>query len=69
MGKSDQDYAQIQLKISKLRSALGDDDKGNGNANSLKLSDFTSGAGKNAMLIGIVLAAFNQLSGCFAMLQ
>lgn len=69
MGKSDQDYAQIQLKINKLKSAIGDDDKEKDGEKSLKLSDFTSGAGRNAMVIGIVLTALNQLCGCFAMLQ
>lgn len=37
--------------------------------NSLKWSDFTMNPGKKAMLIGTVLAALNQLSGVFAMLN
>lgn len=37
--------------------------------NSLKLSDFTTGPARKAMLISIVLIVINQLSGCVAMLN
>lgn len=55
--------------MTKLRSTIEGGNTDKSSDNSLKLSDITTGVGRRAMLIGIVLAMINQLSGCFAMLQ
>ncbi|XP_031622894.1 facilitated trehalose transporter Tret1-like isoform X2 [Contarinia nasturtii] len=65
--KKDADYEVLQSEMNKLKNSLqGDSTK---KSVSIKWCDLTSGAGRKAMTIGIVLAALNQLCGCFAMLQ
>ncbi|XP_055308413.1 facilitated trehalose transporter Tret1-like [Sitodiplosis mosellana] len=67
--KGDTDYEVLQTEMNKLRSSLEGNSPNKTTNNSLKCSDLMTGSGKKAMIIGIVLAALNQLCGCFAMLQ
>lgn len=54
--------------MNKLKNSLQGDNNAE-KSDSIKWSDLMSGAGRKAMTIGIILAALNQLCGCFAMLQ
>lgn len=67
--KKDRDYELLQSEMDKLKSTIDGSNNDKSSDNSIKLSDITSGPGRNAMIIGIILAGINQLSGCFAMLQ
>lgn len=57
----------LQLEINKLKNSLGG--KIEMAKGSLTWSDLTSGPGRRAMTIGIVLILLNQFCGCFAMLN
>lgn len=59
----------VEMEIVKLKNAVTDVKSEQSDDSSLKWSDITTGAGGKAMAIGVVLAALNQLSGVFAMLQ
>lgn len=52
-----------------MKKTCGTAEKSESNSNSFSWSDLLEGPGKNAMIIGIVLALLNQFCGCFAMLQ
>lgn len=55
--------------MTKLKVTVGSRKSEKCDDNELKWSDLATNPGKKAMIIGIVLAALNQLCGCFAMLQ
>lgn len=55
--------------MSKLRIAVADAKKENSEGNKLTWADVTSGIGRKAITIGIVLAILNQFCGCFALLN
>lgn len=59
------DYDILQSELNKLQNTIADVKTGN----SLKWSDLTTRPARRAILIGVVLAALNQFSGCFAMLN
>ncbi|XP_031623073.1 facilitated trehalose transporter Tret1-like [Contarinia nasturtii] len=65
--KKNIDYEVLQSEMNKLKNSLQVDNVKK--YDSIKWCDLTSGAGRKAMIIGIVLAVLNQLCGCFAMLQ
>lgn len=67
----DGDFERLQSEINKLKSTIGNTKLENHNGNPLKWSvvEITSEPDRKAMKIGLVLAAINQLCGCFAMLQ
>ncbi|XP_055302948.1 facilitated trehalose transporter Tret1-like [Sitodiplosis mosellana] len=67
--KNNSDFELLQAEMTKLKSTVKGGNSGKSSDNSFKLSDLSTGAGRKAMMIGIVLAMINQLSGCFAMLQ
>lgn len=52
-----------------MRSAIRGAENEQNSGNALKWSDFKRGPARKAMLIGIVLVALNQFSGCVAMLN
>lgn len=55
--------------MNKLKVFVGKDAITRKERKSIHWSDLTTGAGKRAMIIAIVLFAINQFSGCFAMLS
>lgn len=59
----------LQIEMNKLRCSFGSSKTEACSKNSLKWSDLTTGLGRKALTIGIVLAALNQFCGCFAMLN
>lgn len=61
----DSDYDILQSEISKLQNTISDVKT----ENSLKWSDLTTRPARRAILIGVILSAINQFSGCFAMLN
>lgn len=64
------DYELLQLEIQKLKTSFDSSSKSEkSDGNSFKWSELTSGPGRKAMTIGIVLMALNQFSGCFPMLS
>lgn len=62
------DFELLQCELRKLQSACGDDDDVT-TGNSLKWSDLKKQPIPRALLIGLVMAALNQMTGCFAMLN
>lgn len=69
MSGRDEEYKLLESEMSKLKDTIGSGESEKCDENSLKWSDITTNPGKKAMIIGIILAALNQLCGCFAMLQ
>lgn len=66
MRRNTKDFRTLQLEINKLKNSFGGKiELGTG----LKWSDVTTGPGRKAMTIGIVLVLINQFCGCFAMLN
>lgn len=57
---------ELQTEINNLKTTFGSKTKLD---NGLKWSDFSSKEARKAMIIGAVLAALQQLCGCFAMLN
>lgn len=58
------------MEIIKLQNTLGsDNEKRSSDKQSMKWSDFKSNPTRKAFIISIFLAALNQFSGCFAMLN
>lgn len=54
-------------EIDKLKRTIDDGEPEKNNTKSIKLSDFTMGIGRKAILIGVFLMALNQLSGVIAL--
>lgn len=72
MKENNSDYELVvQQEISKLKSTFESISMADNNIkeNSLKMSDFKSITARKALIIGVVLAALNQLCGCFAMVN
>lgn len=66
MRRNTKDFRSLQLEINKLKNSFGGKiELGTG----FKWSDVTTGPGRKAMTIGIVLVLINQFCGCFAMLN
>lgn len=59
----------IQIEVEKLRTSIEGPKTDKLKDSSFDWSNLLSGTGRKAMIIGIVLAAINQLCGCFAMLN
>lgn len=65
----DTDNKLIEFEMNKLKAAFGDFNVEKGANISLTWSDLTTGLGRKALTIGIVLSVLNQFCGCFAMLN
>lgn len=56
------------MEMMRFKSIVEDEAK-KCDKDSVKWSNFITGPGKKAMIIGIVLGSLNQLCGCFALLN
>lgn len=59
----------LELEMTKLRDAVVNVKSKKSDENSIKWSELITGVGRKSMIIGIVLAALNQFSGVFGMVQ
>lgn len=55
--------------MDKLKHSVSDTKSDESHESSMKWSDLMVNPGRKAMIIGIVLASLNQLSGCFGMVS
>lgn len=63
------DQKLIDMEIERLRSTLNNDVQKKSNQSSFKWSDFLVRPGRKALIIGIVLAALNHITGSYALLN
>lgn len=64
---TDEDRKKLDLEINKLKITLDDLQTENKNKESFKWTDVTTGIGRKALLMGIILVGINVFSGVFAM--
>lgn len=67
MRKTDEDQRKLDMEMNKLKITLDDFEAEHSKRDSFKWSDVTTGIGRKALLIGIVLVGVNVFSGVFAM--
>ncbi|XP_055594226.1 facilitated trehalose transporter Tret1-like [Uranotaenia lowii] len=66
---SPEDVAQLKEEMTKLMSQIVIRGKDSNDEASIKLADFAPFSVKKAIIIGMVLVALNQLTGCFALIN
>lgn len=59
----------LQAQIDMLKDSVVDKKSNESQKSTTNWSDLMTNPGRKAMIIGITLAALNQLSGCFAMIS
>lgn len=69
MRSSTIDRRLIDMEIERLRSTLTNTEQINSSERSFKWSDFLTNPGRKALIIGVVLAALNNISGSYALLS
>lgn len=67
MGETDEDQRKLDREMNKLKVTLDDIDTDQSNRESVKWSDVTTGIGRKALSIGVILVGLNVFSGVFAM--
>lgn len=63
------DRKLIEIEIERLKKTLTENEQEKSNKSSLKSSDFMKNPGRKAMVIGMVLAALNHITGSYALLS
>lgn len=69
MRDKNNDYELLEIEINKLKNTFNSSAAEKSDGSSFKWSELTSGPGRKAITIGIVLMIVNQFSGCFPMLS
>lgn len=63
------DQKFVDMEIEQLRSTLRSNEQKHSSQGSFKWSDFGKNPGRKALIIGIVLAALNHITGSYALLN
>lgn len=63
------DQKLVDMEIKRLQSTINSDVQKHSNQSSFKWSEFLRNPGRKALIIGIVLAALNHITGSYALIQ
>lgn len=67
--RSPMDARLVDMEIERLRKTLNNNEQKKSNQSSFQWSDFLRNPGRKALIIGIVLAALNHITGSYALLM